>query len=301
VCGRTDGRTNGHEEANRLLFGTWTNAPPISCRALLRIKVIKTVIKLSFCAPHYSKLYIIYKSQCKIVYKDNSYETQNITYVRFHAFAEVWLRLFLSWDRTQCMFVFGNRCLDTACVSSSNVKQSKKDNHLTLAEGKINCAKMSVTKHEPASHISEEQRSHMLIRSSCRFLFQMKPTRCTLLLSIFISNSLHVSGEYVPIFRRSYCIYATRYFALCMGGCLVCSWQPPIQSAKYQCRIDTVISPDDGHIVARNMQKSWNKYTKKLCAPSWLHLKRTVQGCSVNKHKITGSSFDGSHTLTKCC
>jgi len=28
---------------------------------------------------------------------------------------------------------------------------------------------------------------------------------------------------------------------------------PPIQSDKYRCRIDTVISPDDGHVVARNM------------------------------------------------
>ena len=29
--------------------------------------------------------------------------------------------------------------------------------------------------------------------------------------------------------------------------------QPPIQSEKYQCRIDTVSSADDGHTVARNM------------------------------------------------
>jgi len=29
--------------------------------------------------------------------------------------------------------------------------------------------------------------------------------------------------------------------------------QPPVQSAIYQCRIDTVNSPDDGFIVARNM------------------------------------------------
>jgi len=28
---------------------------------------------------------------------------------------------------------------------------------------------------------------------------------------------------------------------------------PPIQSDKYQCPIDTVVSPDDGHMVARNM------------------------------------------------
>jgi hypothetical protein len=67
--------------------------------------------------------------------------------------------------------------------------------------------------------------------------FQMKPTRCTLLLSIFIATSVHVSGNYVPIIRRTYCIY--------------------------QCRIDTVISPGDGHIVARNMYRRSNKYTKK--------------------------------------
>jgi len=29
--------------------------------------------------------------------------------------------------------------------------------------------------------------------------------------------------------------------------------QPPVQSEKYECRIDTVSSPDDGHTVARNM------------------------------------------------
>ena len=29
----------------------------------------------------------------------------------------------------------------------------------------------------------------------------------------------------------------------------------PIQSDKYQCRIDTVISLDDGHMVARNMYR----------------------------------------------
>ena len=61
-------------------------------------------------------------------------------------------------------------------------------------------------------------------RASLYNLFRMKPTRCTLLLSIFISTSLHVSGNYlyVPIIRRTYCIYATLVFSLCMGGCLVC-------------------------------------------------------------------------------
>ena len=40
----------------------------------------------------------------------------------------------------------------------------------------------------------------------------MKPNRCTLLLSIFISTSLRVSGNCVPIIRRTYCICATLVF-----------------------------------------------------------------------------------------
>ena len=40
----------------------------------------------------------------------------------------------------------------------------------------------------------------------------MKPTRCTLPLGKFISTSVNVSGNYVPIIRRTYCIYATLVF-----------------------------------------------------------------------------------------
>jgi len=47
------------------------------------------------------------------------------------------------------------------------------------------------------------------------------------------------------------------YFSFCVGGCLVCwlGW--------HQCHIDTVSFRDDEHTVARNMYRSWNKYTKK--------------------------------------
>jgi len=48
-------------------------------------------------------------------------------------------------------------------------------------------------------------------------LFQITPARCTLLLSIFISTSLNVSGNYVPIIRRTYCIYATLVFFTLYG------------------------------------------------------------------------------------
>ena len=39
--------------------------------------------------------------------------------------------------------------------------------------------------------------------------------------------------------------------------------QPSIQSDKYHYRIDTVSSPDDGHVIARNMYRRENKYIKK--------------------------------------
>jgi len=60
-------------------------------------------------------------------------------------------------------------------------------------------------------------------------IFQMKPTRCTLLLSIFISTSLRVSGNYVPIIRGTYCMYSTLvFFTLygCLSGLMMGTWLP---------------------------------------------------------------------------
>jgi hypothetical protein len=72
--------------------------------------------------------------------------------------------------------------------------------------------------------------------------------------------SLHASGDYVPIIRRNNCVYAI------LGTChsvWVTVWYAgwnlhTRQSSTHtvtntKCRIDTVISPDDGHTVARNM------------------------------------------------
>jgi len=84
----------------------------------------------------------------------------------------------------------------------------------------------------------------------------MKPTRCILLLSIFISNSLHVSGNYVPIIRRTYYIYATLVIFAVYGWLPgLQTRRPPIQSEKYQCRTDTVSSPDDGHMLPETCRK----------------------------------------------
>ena len=68
----------------------------------------------------------------------------------------------------------------------------------------------------------------------------MKPARRTLLLGIFISTSVHVSANCVLIIVYGW-----------LSG--VQTRRPTIQSEKHHCRIDTVSSPDDGHIVGRNM------------------------------------------------
>ena len=70
--------------------------------------------------------------------------------------------------------------------------------------------------------------------------------------------SLHVKGDYVPIIRRNNCIYMT--FGIChsvwmtgMQGAPCIPDSHPHGVTNTKRRIDTVISPDDGHIVALNM------------------------------------------------
>ena len=73
-------------------------------------------------------------------------------------------------------------------------------------------------------------------------------------MSVWSAASLNVSGNYVLIIRRTYCIYATlAFFTLYVWLYGLQTIQPPIQNEKYQCRLDTVSSADDGHIVARNV------------------------------------------------
>jgi len=58
-----------------------------------------------------------------------------------------------------------------------------------------------------------------------------------------------------------------------MGGDWSADQTPPILSDKYQCRIDTAFSPDDGHMNVRNMQRrELNKYIKQNFAASCTYL-----------------------------
>ena len=84
--------------------------------------------------------------------------------------------------------------------------------------------------------------------------------------------SLHVSGDYVSIIRRNFCIYAT------LGTCYsvwmtvwYAGWNSPAYYAvihteitSTKCRINTVVSPDDGHIVARNMYRKEINILRKI-------------------------------------
>jgi len=64
--------------------------------------------------------------------------------------------------------------------------------------------------------------------------------------------SLYVSGSHVPIIRRINCNrYDIWYMSLCIDDSLVYRFGWNCVSSK--CRIDTINSPDDGHMAARNM------------------------------------------------
>jgi hypothetical protein len=49
----------------------------------------------------------------------------------------------------------------------------------------------------------------------------------------------------------------------------------PHRVTNTRCRIDTVISPDDGHIVARNVQRIEINIERRDCAKSWFYLRKT--------------------------
>jgi hypothetical protein len=82
--------------------------------------------------------------------------------------------------------------------------------------------------------------------------------------------------------EKQLCLCDTWYLLFCADYCLVCRVRPcipdshPHRITSTKCRISTVVSPDDGHIVAWNMQRLINVLRINIrrinCAPSWLYL-----------------------------
>ena len=56
----------------------------------------------------------------------------------------------------------------------------------------------------------------------------------------------------------------------------------PCRVTSTKCRIDTVVSPDDGHIVARNMERKEINILRKI-VHQFGFIYKIIQGCTVNK------------------
>jgi len=84
---------------------------------------------------------------------------------------------------------------------------------------------------------------------------------------LFVSTGLTVCYS----FRWFYFVWNERQF---IPPCIPDSRPHRITNTK--CRMNTVVSPDDGHIVARNMQRSINilriNILGRNCAHGWLYL-----------------------------
>jgi len=65
-----------------------------------------------------------------------------------------------------------------------------------------------------------------------------------------------------------------------MDDCLVRRVHTCITSTK--CRINTVVSPDDGHIVARNMNRKEISILRKI-VHQFGFIYKIIHGCTVNK------------------
>jgi len=78
----------------------------------------------------------------------------------------------------------------------------------------------------------------------------------------------------------------TWYLSLCVDDCVVgIPVSQPHRVTNTKCRINTVISPDDGHIVARNMQRKEINILRKLCTKLALFTRLYKDAPSI-KHKI---------------
>ena len=101
---------------------------------------------------------------------------------------------------------------------------------------------------------------------------------------MFIAFVYVFRASYVPIIRRKYRTYATPgichsiWTTLWYAGrneippCIPDSHLHRVTNTR--CRIGTVFSPDDGHIVCPKHVDKSNKHIKKICAPSWFYLQK---------------------------
>ena len=100
--------------------------------------------------------------------------------------------------------------------------------------------------------------------------------------------SVHVSGDYVPNIRRNNCIYATlgtcysEWMSVWYAGYIPDS--RPYRITNTKCRINTVISPDDGHMFDRDVQrKEINIPRKTVIVHQVGFMYKIIEGCTEDK------------------
>ena len=107
-----------------------------------------------------------------------------------------------------------------------------------------------------------------------------------------------------PSSGENCCTYATLIFITLYGWRLVCGWiESNQQTSRHPYRVtntsvaQTHLSPDDGHMDARNMRRRViNKYIKKNCASSWIYLRDYTEKHGQQNIKFLNYSSSASRT-----
>jgi hypothetical protein len=115
------------------------------------------------------------------------------------------------------------------------------------------------------------------------------------------------SGEITVPMRHSVFITLCGWLSSMQGGmkppCRPDSHPHRVTNTKF--RIDTVISPDDGHRVARNMQRKEINILRKIVHQSWLYLQDYTGMHGQRKIKlireVRGSDLGWSTDYPHCC
>jgi hypothetical protein len=112
-------------------------------------------------------------------------------------------------------------------------------------------------------------------------ILKIKSTWCTIPSFYVYLYSLHVSGNYVPIIRWSnsinvsgicHSVWMAVWYAGCYAPCIPDGH--PHRVTNNRCT-DTVISPADEHIVARNMYRREINTQRRICEPGCFYLQNS--------------------------
>ena len=116
---------------------------------------------------------------------------------------------------------------------------------------------------------------------------------CIAFLYMFRTTMCPSSGEFSVPVRHLVFFTLYRWLSGTQGGIFIPPCIPdshPYRVTNTRCRICTVNSPDDGHIVARNMWRKAINILRKNCAPRWFHLQDSSSSAAYWEYFVGGHS-----------